>query len=121
MKKTLQPIIRQPEQSHYMDIPKNYNEYTVFQHDSWGNKKDGFESNNRYNLFDVIVRNDTTNKDIMQGLKRIGLLKKHVRMNMLSIIQDESIIIIESCFGELLYTLEWSYDEQTKGKDRIEA
>jgi hypothetical protein len=40
---------------------------------------------------------------------------------MLSIIQDESIIIIESCFGELLYTLEWSYDEQTKGKDRIEA
>ena len=121
MKKHIrQPIIRfETDCMEYNEIPKDYSLFNVFQIESWGNKKDGFDANNRYHIMDVIVRDDANHREIMQGMKRVKLLKKYVRMNMLTITDDnEGLIFIESRYGEPLFTLEYDFNEWTKGKDR---
>ncbi len=124
MKKHIrQPIIRfETDCMEYNEIPKDYSLFNVFQIESWGNKIDGFDANNRYHIMDVIVRDDVNHREIMQGMKRVKLLKKYCRMNMLSIIDDtEGGIFVESKDGEPLYTFEYDFMEWTKGKDRKQS
>jgi hypothetical protein len=52
-------------------------EYKVYTYDLWGNERDGFEVNDVYGT-DLIaeINEDMTDKQIIQELKGIGLLKK---------------------------------------------
>ena len=103
-----------------MDVPKGYSHNEIFSIDSWFDGE-GWTANNQYHVMDCIVADDITQRQVMQGLKRLGLLKKHCRLNMLSIMIDESMITIDKANGEQLFTIQYSYDEWTKGKDRIES
>jgi hypothetical protein len=61
--------------------------------DVWGNKRDGFEVNNLSVVEDEIyISEDSTNKEIVQFLKRIGYFKKSVRMNMVDVYNDGEFI-----------------------------
>lgn len=54
--------------------------------DVWGNKQDGYEVNNLCTEErDIYLGEDASDMDLLKFLKRIGFLKKHVRLNMLCI------------------------------------
>ena len=59
--------------------------YTLIHtHDVWGNARDGWEVNDQYTVCDdLVITEDATQYDVMQALKRMGFLAKHVRLNML--------------------------------------
>jgi hypothetical protein len=103
-----------------MDVPKGYTHNEIFSIDSWYDGE-GWSANNQHQIMDCIVSDDIDARGVMQGLKRLGLLKKQVRLNMLSIMIDDSMIAIDKANGEQLYTIQYSYEEWTHGKDRIES
>jgi hypothetical protein len=54
--------------------------------DVWGNEKDGFEVNNLcVEEKDLMIEENSTDKEIFQFLKLIGFIKKTVRLNQLNI------------------------------------
>ena len=66
-------------------------------HDVWGNAQDGWEVNNQYIVCDdLVIAEDASQYDVMQALKRMGFLAKHVRLNMLDFLIWD-IDMIEIC------------------------
>ncbi len=70
----------------------------VHMHDVWGSARDGWDVNNQYTVCDdLVIAEDATQHDVMQGLKRVGFLAKHVRRNMLEFtVWDDDFI--EICY-----------------------
>ena len=60
--------------------------WTVATLDVWGNEKDGWDVNNVYKYCDdLVIADDADEHDIMQALKRMGLLKKACQLRWLDI------------------------------------
>ena len=56
----------------------------IYYYDVWGNARDGWEVNDqRLVCDDLVITEDASQYDVMQALKRMGFLAKHVRLNML--------------------------------------
>ncbi len=56
----------------------------VHTYDVRGNARDGWEVNNKYIVCDgLVIAEDATQHDVMQGRKRVGFLARHVQLNML--------------------------------------
>ena len=60
----------------------------VHTYDVWGNAQDGWEVNNQYIVHDdLVITEDATQHDVMQALKRVGFLARHVQLNMLDFME----------------------------------
>lgn len=64
--------------------------------DVWGNDKDGYEVNDRWEITDdLILPRGSTDRDVMEWLKHAGLLKKYVQLRWLNFEGDSDFIYIE--------------------------
>ncbi len=73
--------------------------WTVCSLDVWGNERDGYEVNNifRTEFDDLYISEDTTDKEIIQFLKRIGYLKKTCKDSKFDIDGDDMFMYIDYC------------------------
>lgn len=94
--------------------PKDEVEWHVFSYDVWGNKKDGFEVNDKHKLGVEYGPPDLTDSQAIQLAKWAGLLKKSVRRNQLLIEGDDiTVYFTERRTGEPLGEMqrEWMEGE----------
>jgi hypothetical protein len=65
--------------------------------DVWGNEEDGFQVNDLCKgPSDIVAKQPENAREVLQFLKRVGFLQKHVRLNMLDILwSDPDSIEIE--------------------------
>lgn len=86
---------------------KEYKKATVWNLDVWGNKRDGFEVNDRYESGSVIIPANLSNKEIIKALKKNNFLVKRCHTRSFSIDGDDTLIIIDAAkTGEPIYQLE---------------
>lgn len=74
--------------------------------DVWGNPKDGFEVNNLATVGEIEVKDYTDTKEIIQALKELGFLAKHVRTNMFEVLNDYEFIEFFRKNGKPVFRLE---------------
>ena len=84
---------------------REYGKFKVYSLDVWGNKKDGFEVNDRSQSGKILTKLD--DKSIIKALKKENFLNKKCHFKSFSIDGDDTFISIDAAkTGEPLYELE---------------
>ena len=87
--------------------------YELYSYDVWGNNREGYEVNDLYYQCTIEIDNEshewTTDKQIIQALKKEGYLKKNARFSSFEIHDGESSLYItyntNKCSGYPIYEL----------------
>jgi hypothetical protein len=91
----------------YSKNGRQYARFKVYSLDVWGNKRDGFEVNDRSQCGSVMVPIDLNDRDIVKALKNNDLLAKRVHVKSFRIDGDEHGLNIDaSKTSEPIYQLE---------------
>lgn len=77
-------------------LGRYYVQYKVWGLDVWGNKKDGFEVNDRWKLGEIIVSENAPDAEVIRALKAKGWLKRGCRHSSFRLDGDDKMINVES-------------------------
>ena len=85
--------------------------YVIFENDVWGNERDGFEVNDTATtgLFIKVAVTDT-DKQIIQALKKVGILKSGCRFKSFKITGEPDSDLYISYRGRPILTLRTDYN-----------
>lgn len=86
---------------------RKYAEFNVWALDVWGNKRDGFEVNDRSRVGVIMLPLDASTREILTALGKAGYLKQRIRTTSVTIDGDELNMHLGACrSGEPLLQLE---------------
>ena len=71
-------------------------EYRVYDYELWGNEKDGYTVNNSYRTEEIVeLEQNISNSELIQVLKKKGVIKKYSRNSSINLYGDEEVIYID--------------------------
>ena len=75
-------------------------EYRVYDYELWGNEKDGYTVNNSYRTEEIVeLEQNISNSELIQVLKKKGVIKKYSRNSSIYLYGDEEVIYIDYKFS----------------------
>lgn len=81
--------------------------FRLWNHDVWGNEKDGYTSNDRCDTgITLCVSEDATDKAIIRALKAVDFLRKHLHFTKFTIDGDPEYSLYIEYLGRLICELQ---------------